>query len=87
MNSTQFPRHYTLVIIAAWAIIIIGLMLINLRQTRVARYAMATIDARSNIDEDIAFRLWVSSHGASMFPWPAEFSLRQAFPAYRIATS
>ena len=68
MNSTRLPRTYTFVVTAAWVAIIIGLMLINLRQIRVAQYSMATIDARANVDEDIAFRLWVSSQGGVYVP-------------------
>ncbi|MGA2228965.1 MAG: histidine kinase, partial [Syntrophobacteraceae bacterium] len=68
MNSTRFPRPYALFVTAAWVTIIIGLMLINLRQIRAAQYAMATIDARANVDEDIAFRLWVSSKGGVYVP-------------------
>jgi len=68
MNSTRFARPYTFVVTAAWVTIIIGLMLINLRQIRVAQYAMATIDARANVDEDIAFRLWVSSQSGVYVP-------------------
>jgi hypothetical protein len=43
-------------------------MLINLRQIRVSTYAMATLDARSNVDEDIAVLLLVSSHGGIYVP-------------------
>ena len=68
MNSARFLRIYVFAATATWVIVVIGLMLINLRQIHEAQYAMATSDARAHVNEDNAFRFWVASHGGVMSP-------------------
>ncbi len=68
MNSTRFSRLYFFAATATWVIVVIGLMLINLRQIHEAQYAMATSNARAHVNEDNAFRFWVASHGGVYVP-------------------
>ena len=68
MNSARFSRLYVFAVTATWVTVVIGLMLINLRQIHEAQYAMATNDAREHVNEDNAFRFWVASMGGGYAP-------------------
>jgi hypothetical protein len=68
MNSARFSRLYVFAVTATWVTVVIGLMLINLRQIHEAQYAMATNDAREHVNEDNAFRFWVASMGGVYAP-------------------
>ncbi|RLC69994.1 MAG: ATPase, partial [Chloroflexi bacterium] len=60
--------RYIWLLVIAWTLIIAGLVVWNLFQTRQVTQQIAIVQARANFNKDQALRFWATSHGGVYVP-------------------
>ncbi|MEJ1298942.1 MAG: EAL domain-containing protein [Candidatus Sedimenticola sp. (ex Thyasira tokunagai)] len=66
--SATLIRHYALILITAWSLIMSGLWYLDVSEHKDATRAMATTQARAHFKKDTAFRRWATLHGRLYVP-------------------
>ena len=66
-TAAEMMRYIWLLVIA-WTLIIAGLVVWNLFQTRQVTQQIAIVQARANFNKDQALRFWATSHGGVYVP-------------------
>lgn len=66
--STITIRSYTVFVMVAWTILMIGLVAINVESMQDHLLEMARIEARTSIQKDFLYRTWNSHHGGVYVP-------------------
>lgn len=61
-------RFYTVLSVTLWTIFVAMLLFLDVEQTRSAAMDLAMKEAVTNIDKDMTFRRWASSHGGVYVP-------------------